>query len=266
MTKDILIMKPLSGTFFGLFLVFLLLFTGLCIAARKRDEAFRGRLLAGIMFGTLLLFFVYKYVLFVDPEYSGLTAEAGIGGFNWWGELPLHLCNINMILIPIAVLTKKRPLMSFCFFMGPLGAAMALLMPSAGFEAYSLLEPRILCYFVTHWLVFFGSLSLCGFGLYKPNFRDILPTVITALLLAFAIFLVDILLRKIGVDPHSNYFFAVETEGNPILELFYSWLPYPFLYLMPCVLILVPYAVIVLLLLRLIDRLFPGKNRTQKKA
>jgi len=260
---DKLIMEPLNPVFWGLFAVFLVIFTILSIHARKREEFYRKELLAGIMFFGLAVFFVYKYCLSIDPEYSRLTAEAGIGGFTWWGELPLQLCNINMILIPIAVLTGKRPLMGFCFFMGPLGAGMALLMPSAGFEAYSLLLPRMAGYFITHWLVFFGGLALCSFGIFRPKFRDIIPTAVTALALAFVIFLIDMLFRKTGLDIHSNYFFAVETEGNPILELFHSWLPYPFLYLVPCVLILVPYAVIVLLLLMLLRALFPGK-KTQK--
>lgn len=256
--NDILIMKPLNGTFWAFFLLLLLAFTLLSICARKHDDGFRRRLLSGIMFGALLVFFVYKFFLSIDGEFSRLTAEAGIGGFNWWGELPLQLCNINMILIPVAVLTNKRPLMSFCFFMGPLGAVMALLMPSAGFEAYSILLPRMMGYFLTHWLVFFGSLSLCSFGLYRPTPRDVFPTVITALLLAFVIFLIDLLLRRTGLDPYSNYFFAVETEGNPILELFHSWLPFPFLYLVPCVLILVPYAFIVMLILLILKKCFPG--------
>ena len=45
-----------------------------------------------------------------------------------------------MILIPIAVLKKSRPLMCFCFFLGPLGALMALLMPGNGFNGYELEE------------------------------------------------------------------------------------------------------------------------------
>ena len=32
------------------------------------------------------------------------------------GDEIFMMCNINMILIPIAVLKKSRPLMSFCFF------------------------------------------------------------------------------------------------------------------------------------------------------
>ena len=58
-----------------------------------------------------------------------------------------------MILIPVGVLTKKRPLMSFSFFLGPLGAAMALMMPGVGFENCSVLLPRMIGYYFTHFKV-----------------------------------------------------------------------------------------------------------------
>ena len=39
-----------------------------------------------------------------------------------------------MILIPIAVMKDRRSLMSFCFFLGPLGALMEIMMPGNGLE------------------------------------------------------------------------------------------------------------------------------------
>ena len=254
MTSEILILKPFNAVYFGLFAVFLLLFLLANVIARRRDERFRRRFLACIMGGALVVFFLYKLFLSMDADFTRISAEAGLGGFNWWGELPLQLCNINMILVPVAVLTKKRPLMSFCFFLGPLGALMALTMPCAGFDCYSILLPRMLGYYITHWMVFFGGISVCSFGLYKPEFRDILPTALTALVLAFVIFLVDMLMRSTGLHPYANYFYAVETEGNFILDLFYGFLPYPFLYLLPCILILLPYTLIVTALIRFFSK------------
>ena len=65
-----------------------------------------------------------------------------------------------MILIPIAVLTNRRPLMSFCFFVGPLGALMALVMPGTGFDGYSILLPRMLGYYGTHFMVITAGFAL----------------------------------------------------------------------------------------------------------
>jgi len=80
-----------------------------------------------------------------------------------------------------------------------------------------------------------------SFGLYRPSFRDLPRTVLTALLITFGVFLINLLLRWTGLHPKANYFFSVETEGNPLLEIFHRWIPVPFLYLMPSVLILGSY-------------------------
>ena len=178
-----------------------------------------------------------------------------MGGFNWWGELPLHLCNINLILIPIAVLTGKRPLLSFCFFIGPLGALMALVMPGNGFEGYSIFLPRMLGYYGTHYVILVSALAIGVFGLYRPRFSDVPLAALTLLLLALVIFGINMLLRTTGLHPKANYFYSVETEGNALLDFFYRLIPAPFLYLLPSILILMAYSGVVTLLFNLVLRL-----------
>ena len=68
-------------------------------------------------------------------------------------------------------------------------------------------------------------------------------------------FLINLLLRWSGLHPKANYFFSVETEGNFLLEIFYRWLPYPFLYLLPSIVILGVYMVLVTFPFALADRL-----------
>ena len=159
-----------------------------------------------------------------------------------------------MIIIPIAVLKKNRSLMCFGFFLGPLGALMALLMPGNGFDGYSLLLPRMLGYYGTHFMVVIEGLALASFGLFRPKFRDLPKAALAVLVIAFVIFLLNLLLRWTGLHPKANYFFSVETEGNFLLELFHSWLPFPFLYLLPCIVILGVYMLLVTIPFELADR------------
>ena len=217
----------------------------------KSEKAKKAVLVVGSVL-TLTGFILYKYYLSLDADFRILNAE--MGGFNWWGELPLHLCNINMLLLPVAVTRNSRPLMSFCFFLGPLGALMALMMPSAGFNGYSLLLPRMLGFYGTHFMVMMLGLALAGFGLYRPRFRDLFPAVLAALGVALVIFCFDLFLRRTGLHSKANYFYAVETEGNPVLELFHRLLPFPYLYLIPCLSILCPYMLLVTLPFALSDR------------
>ena len=243
--KEILIIKPFNLTYIGLFLLFLAVFAGLAMLLKKKDLEVRKKTLLWTMAGGLIFYFWYKYMLSIDLPYSQLQQAAGEGAFSWWKELPIQLCNINLILVPVSILTGKRELQSFCFFLGPLGALMAILMPCTGFECYSLLLPRMLGYYLTHWLVFFGSISLCTFGIYRPKRSDLKRTTVTVIILSFAIFLFDMLLRLTGVCVNANYFYVVEPFGNPILEMLYKIIPIPYVYVLPTLAILIPYMLLV---------------------
>ena len=260
------ICKPFNLVYLCVCAAFALLFAVGILILRKKDEKTRARVLAIAMFLTLVFFFWYKFKLSHDEEFSRLTDSVGIGRFNWWGELPLQLCNINMILIPIAALTRKRALLCFSFFMGPLGAFLALAMPSAGFEHYSILLPRMMGFYGTHWMVFFGSFALAALGLYKPKFKDLPLTALSALVILVLIFLLNVLLRATGLNAHSNYFFANDPETNSILQMFYGWIPVPCLYLLPGIFILVPYVFIVSQISRGIDWLKSKKVSQEQTA
>lgn len=249
-----MLFRPFNALFCAVFAFFLLLLAAASLALRGKPERIRRRVLIIASLVTLAGFFVYKAFLSVDAEFDRLTAA--MGGFNWWDELPLHLCNINMILIPIAVYLDNRALKSFCFFVGPLGAMMALAMPGAGFDGFSLLLPRMLGFYGTHFAIVIEGLALVTFGLYKPKFRDLPLTVLTLILIGLVIFAVNMLLRTTGLHPKANYFYTVETEGNPLLEIFHRWIPVPFLYLLPgAAAILLVYMALVMGILTGIDRL-----------
>ena len=250
---DLWVIRPFNTVFLLCFAAFLLLLILSSIALRGKSERTRQAVLIGACIVTIIGFFFYKYALSLDAEFDRLTAA--MGGFNWWGELPLQLCNINMILVPIAVATRNRGLMSFCFFVGPLGALLALVMPGNGFDGYSILLPRMLGYYGTHFMVVIECLAVVTFGFYRPQFSDLPKTIVAIFLITLAVFGFSMLLRTTGLHPKANYFFSVETEGNPLLELLYGLIPYPFLYLLPGVLILTAYASIITAVFRLVERL-----------
>lgn len=236
-----LIYRPFNGTFFLCFAVFMaFLFISARILRQKPMET-RRRFLAEIMVFTFIMFFVYKYCLSIDEEYSKICAENGIGEFSWWKELPLQLCNINLLLIPVAMATMNRSILNFNFFTGTLGALMAILMPSIGFSDCSILLPRMLGYYFTHFMVFTGSLAIMAYGIHTPKFRELPETAVLLLCVAFIVFLLSGLCRRTGLNGYVNYFYTWGPEGNAILELFYSVIPVPYLYEVPLILILAAY-------------------------
>lgn len=107
---------------------------------------------------TLIGFFIYKYFLSIDKEYDQLRGF--VGGFNWLGELPLNMCNVNMNLMPIAVLFNNKKLMNISFYLAPLGAFMALIMPGSGFINVSIFEPRMIGYYGTHFMITIEGIAL----------------------------------------------------------------------------------------------------------
>ena len=252
------IMRPFNGLFILTFAAFILLLVAGTLLLRGKSEKTRRTVLVAVSIASFVGFFVYKYFLSLDEPYAAITAE--MGGFNWWGELPLQLCNINMILIPIAVLRKSRPLMCFGFFIGPLGAMMALAMPGNGFSGYSLLLPRMLGYYGTHFMIVIEGWALVTLGLFRPKFRDLPKAILALVLLTFGIFCINLLLRVTGLHPKANYFYSVETEGNALLEIFHKMIPVPFLYLIPSLSILVVYMAVVMLGFVAADRFRKGKQ------
>ena len=252
MNSDFWIMKPFNALFFGVFAIFILLLIASSLALKGKSEKTKGTVLISACILTLIGFVLYKYFLSLDKDYNLITAD--MGGFNWWGELPLQLCNINMILIPIAVWKKSRPLACFCFFLGPLGALMALAMPGNGFAGYSLLLPRMLGYYGTHFMIVIEGWALVAFGLFRPRLKDLPRTILAVFAIAFAVFLFNMLLRWTGLHPKANYFYSVETEGNFLLEIFHRWIPFPFLYLIPSIGILMVYVLLITIPMELIER------------
>ena len=152
--------------FRGLHLLLLLLTAAavllIFLLLRGKPEARRSRFLIGVCFFNLALFVGYKLSLSMDAAYVRAYYP---NGFNIFNELPLHLCNINLFLIPLGVWKRNRSIMGFSFFVAPLGALMALLFPEPLFSGFSLLMPRIFGYNVTHAILVVCGLSLATLAL-----------------------------------------------------------------------------------------------------
>lgn len=234
------IMKTFNPLFFATFAFFVALLAVSALLLKNRSERTRQIVLVAACAVTFIGYFVYKYFLSIDAEYDGII-QGTRGGFSWWGELPLHLCNINMMLIPIAVLTKNRPLMSFCFFLAPLGALLAIILPGEGFSGYSIFLPRMLGYYGTHFMIVIEGLALAAYGFYRPKFRDLPKTFLTMVILMLVIFGVNLFIIHVVKYPAANYFYTMFPENISLLELFWKWIPVPCLYLLPGAVILVAY-------------------------
>lgn len=258
--EGIMILESFNAVHLGFFGILLVLLVGVSLLARGWSERGKKRFFLVLSALNIVLFAAYKVALGMDAPYHAILEEAGRGAFNVWTELPFHLCNINMLLMPIAILLNKRSLLGFCFFAAPLGALMALCLPNVGFTGYSIFLPRMLGFFVTHGIILLMGFWIGTMGLFRPTWKDILPTLGVLLVLSVLIFLLNLLFRLTGIAPNANFFYLMHHDDNFVLKLFWGWISVPYLYLLPALLIFVPYMALMILLFGL----FSARTRTAR--
>jgi len=250
-----LIYSSFNGIFFAVFVFSFIVYrilTGIC---RKKGPEFSKKLIVAITGISFLLFFVYKYQLSLDAEYASLEDVINTGGFQWGSELPLAFCNVNLWLIPISILTDNRYLKSYCFLAGPLGTIFAIALPCAGFDGYSIFLPRVFYYVFLHYVGFWGSISLYSTGLYKPTKKDIIPTLLTIIVISFSAFVINNVIMLTGFAEAPNYFFTMyPSPGNPILEALFALIPIKYVYILPLALFLTLYMFGLISLLNFTER------------
>lgn len=127
-----MIIRPFDAGFFLLMAVMIGAIVLLRALLRNQPQQRREVVLLTLCVVNIIGFFVYKGFLSADAQFLQVS---GLDKFNWFNELPLQLCNINMFLIPIGILTRRRALLGFAFFVAPLGALMALVFPDPRFPA-----------------------------------------------------------------------------------------------------------------------------------
>ena len=188
-----------------------------------------------VLFGVfnIIFFIVYKIILSND-DYD----------FVIWNELPLHLCNINMFLFIIAVVTKNKYISTFSAYIAPLGAFMAMLFPDPNFTNNSIFLPRNIGFYGTHGIIFIMGILLFTLGYVKPNFKNIWLLLPAAAVISFGAFIINIIF-KAATGVETNYFYTMSTDGIVLLELFWNLIPVKYLYLLPALLILVIYVIVI---------------------
>lgn len=101
-----MIIRPFNAGFFLLVAIMIGAIVLLWALLHGQPERWRAAVLITLCMVNIIGFFVYKWFLSGDAEFLQVS---GLDKFNWFNELPLQLCNINMFLIPIGILTHRAP-------------------------------------------------------------------------------------------------------------------------------------------------------------
>lgn len=189
-------------------------------------------------------------VLFV-LSFAGIAAV--IFNLVTWGSpleyLPLHMCSIHALFLPVTTATRHRVLGMFSLFCC-LGAALALVV-NTGQAHFEILSPTFAFYYLPHTLEVAVPILLFTTGLIRPEGKAIAPTVLLTVLVYTAVHFANLginayagahgLVDWAGSALTVNYMFSLSPEGNPLLEFFWKCIPYPYWYMYAAVPLLAVY-------------------------
>ena len=189
-------------------------------------------------------------------SFSGIAAIV----FNLvtWGSpleyLPLHLCSINALLLPIVVFTRNKTLGNL-LLVWCLGALAALVVNMAQAE-YELNSWTFVFYYFPHVLEFGIPILLFQLGIIEKNPKYILSTIAITMAIYTGVHLTNLglnsylmahnMLDYAGNLIQVNYMYSIKPE-NPLLALFWQIIPHQYWYMYMIVPILAVYLGIVYL-------------------
>lgn len=259
------IIAPFNATYFICWGIAVLAMIAIGLGFKNKSEKAKKIFLISLCACTVVIYCIYKAILLISKDYAAAQLAEGITDYGWLYELPLQLCNINMFLIPIGVLLKKRGIMGFSFFLAPLGATMALCFPEQAFVGRSIFEPHILGFYLTHFLIVISGISLATLGFFRPKFKDFPSVFLTLIAVSFAIHLINLGLINSGACLKANYFFTMRAGSVSLLQLFEKITKIPYLYMLPSLLILAVYMGIISLVFFVVEKMKKGEKETEEK-
>ncbi len=204
-------------------------------------------LFAAVAIIIALYFSIFKLSKKLQIIILGILSFSGIAAIIYnlvaWNSpieyLPLHLCSINAILLPVVVFTRNKTLGNLLLFWS-LGALVALILNNAMAETKLFSLPFCFYYF-PHVLEFGIPILLFKLKLLKKDFKCLPSTLIITFGIFTVIHFINLALNSYCIDKNIldsagnvvqvNYMFTV-TPANPLLDLFYKVIPHSYWYML----------------------------------
>ncbi len=202
--------------------------------------AFAAAALAGLYFALKSASRKVQTLVLGVLSFSGIAAI--IFNLVTWDSpleyLPLHLCSLNAMVLPVAVLTRNKTL-SNLLLVWSLGALAALVVNSAQAE-YELLSDVFFFYYFPHVLEFGIPVLLFKLGLVEKDVKCIASTLGITLVAYTLIHFINLAINSYCVANNIvdwagnviqvNYMYSLVPE-NPLLQLFHNWIPHEYFYM-----------------------------------
>lgn len=158
-------------------------------------------------------FLIDGFELFKIAFNLGASEDAS----SWKRDLPLFLCSIQLIVIPLAAFSKgklREASLDFVFIFGILGAVLGTIGAAQNYNAYPVLSFPNVVSGITHTISGFASIYIVISGMTSMKFKN-LPI----LLIILTAFCVTAYVANILLD--YNYMFLMSHDGTPY-QIFYD--------------------------------------------
>ncbi len=196
----------------------------------------------------------------------GILSFSGIAAILYnlvaWGEpmqyLPLHLCSLNALVLPIAVFTRNKTLGNL-LLVWSLGALAALICNWAMTEA-TIFDWPFNFYYFPHVLEFGIPILLFALRLVEKDPKCIGSTVVISMASYTAVHFINLAINACGSET-VNYMYSVDPNENPMTALFYQVIPYAYWHMY----MVLPIVVVYLSLLYLPQLRAMTKKRKEEK-
>ncbi len=175
---------------------------------------------------------------------------------RWLYELPLFLCSIQLITVPLAAFSKgrvKEAALDFVFIFGTLGAVLGTYGAAQNYGCYPVLSFDNLMSALTHTIAGFASIYIGVSGMNSMKKKNIPITY--GILFAFAI-MASIANKLLSY----NYMFLVRGDGTPYDILYNLVGGHPVVYPMLVILLLVIYISIFYVVYMLVEKRYEANE------
>ena len=144
-------------------------------------------------------------------EVSRQVWAISLGRYDFAEMLPLHLCGMQVILMPIMLKTNKRELRTFVYLTALIGALAAILFNETILEKYPFWHFQTLQSFIIHGLIMMVPLYDIIWFKFRPSFKELPFSIIFMAYLGVQSFLINLWTG-------GNYLFVSFAPKNTPLE------------------------------------------------
>ncbi len=234
-------------------------------------------LIFAVILNVVLYFILKRRSKKIQIAVLGILSFSGIAAIVYnlvmWNApleyLPFHLCSLNAMILPFAVLTRNKMICNLTLLWS-LGAACALVLNN-GVAETELFGHVFMFYFFPHVFEMSIPILLFKLKLVKLDAKCVVSTVVITLLAYIGIHFINLAVNNYAITHNItyggdvpievNYMYSISHDGNPVLAFFYNLLPYKFWYMLP----IVPIVTLYLGAIYGINHLIQKKKNTAKE-